>query len=300
MSSSLRPVSVVDSAGERTQVRNLIGMDESGNQLSGDGHYVVVSVRNHRKHDIELVRALIENDLRPFEHKSVSLVRYGHIDSTERANRVETFLSDLASLPVTWSAVVCSDLSDSGMRAAATSVSAKKSITNGLTEDGMTPADGATALLHDGAPDGYSDYLDSLRKQAGSEFGPSFQRNLCRVNLTFLRDADRTYPQSNAADYIAGYIRKKLDTGTVPSDLGFSQIVMFDNSWIRPAKQPVPLYRLGELEPIREAELKSRVLSWLTGRGIPPSPTPTGRDPYRTLVERIEDSVVRDYLLNEL
>lgn len=299
MPSSLRPISVTDGADHHVRARHLVGVDESGNQASNDGLCVTVAVRTRRETDAELVRRMIDNNLEPFRHKSSTLVRHGSVDPSERSRRVRSFLHDLATTSITWTAIVCTNGFNQSERAAAVSVAAKKAITGAMDRVGFTGENDPTVLLHDGKRDGYGSYDEYLRKQLAMDFDLSFQESICPVYPVFLKGADRTYPQSNAADYIAGHLRKRFTENTTIEDIEYGNVHELDPSWVRRAGTPAPLYKLESLQPVREAELRSRILCWLMGRGIPPEPEPTGYDPFREQVEQLSDSRVRSYLLGE-
>lgn len=300
MPSPLRPVSIHDNTGTQIRARHLIGVDESGNEASTDGICVSVAVRTQRSGDLDLVRSLIQSDLKPFKHKSSSLVRYEDVSLDERTNRVEDLIDSLEQTSVTWAAVACVEEVTIESQAAATSMAAKKAVTSAIGQNIFSGKSDPAALLHDGTQDQYSDYEKHLRKQISADFDNSFQYEICPVHLTFIQDADRTYPQSNAADYIAGYIRDKLDNGHTIGDLPFENIHRLDPSWIRTAGESVPFYQLAEFDPIQEDRLRSRILSWLIGKGIPQDPEPTTQDPYRDIVTQITDERVREYLLEEV
>lgn len=296
--SSLRPVSITN-ANHHVRATHIVGVDESGNEVSSDGFCVVAAVRTRRENDTELVRAMVENGLEPFKHKSSTLVRHGPLSQSERQRNVCAFLESLSATPVTWTAVVCMDGYDHSDRAAAVSISTKKAITTAMGRGIFDGKSDPAVLLHDGKRDGYGAYDENLRQQLAMDFDPSFQRSICPVHPVFLQDADRTYPQSNAADYIAGYLRTRLASDVTIDDIERENVYALDSSWVREAGTPTPLYQLEPLRPIRGDEFRSRVLCWLLGRGIPPEPEPTGYDPFRERVEQLSDSTVRSYLLDE-
>lgn len=298
MESPLRPVCITN-ADHHIRADHLIGVDESGNEVSADGLCVTVAVRTRRKNDVELVRAMIENGLKPFEHKSSTLVRHGPTDQTERQKRVGGFIKSLSTTPITWAAVVCLDGFDQQDRAAAVSVATKKAITGALDRGIFGGESDPAVLLHDGKRDQYSSYSEHLRKQLTMKFDTSFQRGICPVYLTFLQDADRTYPQSNAADYIAGYLRNALLNNTTVGAFEYESVHELDPSWLQKAGTPTPVYRFESLRPVQEKEIRSRILCWLLGRGLPPEPTPTGYDPFREQVEQLLNPTVCEYLLDE-
>lgn len=221
------------------------------------------------------------------------------MSQSERQQSVRAFIETLSTTPITWTAVVCLDGFDQRDRAAAVSTSTKKAITGAMDRGIFDGESDPAVLLHDGKRDGYGSYDEHLRKQLAMDFDPSFQRHICPVYPVFLQDADRTYPQSNAADYIAGYLRTRFVSNTDIGDIEHENVHTLDPSWVRGAGTPTPLYELESFRPIREEELRSRVLCWLLGRGIPPEPEPTGYDPFRERIEQLSDSTVRSYLLGE-
>lgn len=286
---------------ERQRAPNLIGLDESATTISNEEYTVVVAVRAARDDEPRMLRALIEHDLQPFRHKSASLVRYGHANREERGARVENFIRELNTLPASWAAVLYQGTNTTGELSAAAVMAAKKSITNPLSSGDLAHGCGGTALLHDGKEDEYSDYFSSLREHMPSTFDTGFQKSICPVFLTFLEDADRTYPPTNAADYIAGYIADQLEeSDPLENSLLGDRVNAFDQSWVDPAPQPEQPYKLDSIEPLEGEGLRSRVLAWILGKGIPRHPSTTTDDPYRRFVEQIDDPVITEYLLSEL
>lgn len=242
---------------------------------------------------------MVESNLEPFRHRSSTLVRHGPLDQSEREENVRAFIGKLEASPITWAAVICTAEFDQRDRAAAVSVATKKAITSAIDRDIFGGEHDPAVLLHDGKRDGYGAYNEHLQKQLASDFDPSFQRNICPVERVFLQDADRTYPQSNAADYIAGYLRYRLAGDTTIDGLERNNVYVLDPSWVRRAGTPTPLYELESFRPVRGKVLRSRILCWMKGRGISAEPEPTAYDPYRELVEQFSDSTVRSYLLDE-
>lgn len=291
MPPGLRSVTLKDSAGETVNADNVIGIDESGSRESGP--YVTVAARCNRESDIDLVELLIENDLQPFEHKSSSIVNYNSLSVEERNSRVSNLLSDLSETAVTWCAIVFASGPSEEEQATAAAMCIKKSITHGLQINAVPHGCGDTAAIHDGARDKYSDYPQKLRRQLSSCCDSSFQRSICPVHLTYLQEAEFIYPQTTVADYIAGYVREKYENEETPNH---DWVYDFDSSWIDPAPQPDPIYNLKNFQPVRQERLQSRVIAWLRGEGIPQSPQPRGRNPYRELVDEIENERVCEYL----
>jgi hypothetical protein len=218
----------------------------------------------------------------------------------ERSEKVAAFIEDIDKTPITWAAVVSSEKYSHERRAAATSMSVKKAITSTLDRAIFGGNTDSEVLLHDGNYDEYGQYEHNFRKQIAADFDTSFQANICSVHPVFLQHADRTYPQTNAADYVASYLRNQLISGNSIDDLKYDNINELDPSWVRQAGQPAPLYELETLRPIVESSVRSRVLCWLLGKGIPPSPDPTTHDLLEELVNQIKDDIVREYLLCEV
>lgn len=296
MSAPLRDIRLVRD-GEQQRAPNLIGLDESMVTVGETRYTIIVAVRTARENEISLLRALINNDLQPFKHKSSSLLRYGGVTPEERATRVQGLIEDLQSLQVSWSAILWEGPDEAPGLAACAVTAAKKAITSPLQSGDLAHGCGRTAFLHDGRADAYSNYFEQLKLQMPSAFDTSFQQSICSVLLTFMEGADQTYPATNTADYIAGHLARQLENGR--SDL-LDQVLDFDPSWVDPAPQPEVPYRLSSIRPIREENVHSRVLAWTLGKGIPRDPSPVNRDPYRDHVSRIGDDAVRSYLLEEL
>lgn len=296
MSAPLRKIKLVRN-GEKQRAPNLIGLDESMVTIEGADHTIVVAVRTARENDISLLRALIDNNLHPFKYKSSSLLRHGGVSSEERATRVQGLIEDLQSLQASWSAVIWKGPDKAPELAACVVTAAKKSITNPLQSGNLAHGCGKTAFLHDGREDSHSDYFKQLKLQMPSAFDTSFQQSICPVLMTFMEEADLTYPATITADYIAGHLAHQLKNGS--SDFP-SQVVDFDPSWVDPAPQAEVPYRLDSIRPVREEDVHSRVLAWILGKGIPRNPSPVNRDPYQDQVNQIDDDTVRSYLLEEL
>lgn len=298
MPTPVNPVRIEDETGDTVRAKHLVGVDESESGHESEP-LVVAAVRSRRDDDIQLVRALIENELQPFIQKSATIVRHGNVTEQDRLDRVESFISDIADTPITWAAIVCRE-SSKDHNAAAVCMAAKKALTGAQGQYLVSGDQNPAVFLHDGTHDSYSGYDKRLRKQATADFDPSFQRHVSPMHLTFLRGADRTYPQVNAADYIAGFLRAQLQAGCSVRDLGYDNLEELNQSWIRAASEQAPIYRLEKLRPVREEEIRTRVLSWILGKGRPPNPTPTTHDPTRERIEEIEDTTVRDYLLEQI
>ena len=207
MPTPLRTVSISDAENARLSVDTLIGVDESGNEsCAGDGLCVVVAVRAARAVELDLVRALVQSGLQPFKYKSATLGYDARLTGSERQDRVQQFLTTLESLPVAWSGIICRSEYRTAVRAAAAVMAVKKTITR---EQGHEHDSNRAAMLHDGkllTPN----YKTAVRQKVAKEFDTGFQHAFSPVCLAFVNRADLTYPQSIAADYIAGYLRSRL------------------------------------------------------------------------------------------
>lgn len=296
MPESLRTVSISDAEDARLSVDTLIGVDESGNESNaGDGLCVVVAVRAARAAEIALVRALVQSDLHPFEHKSATLGYDAQITDSERRDRVQQFLTALESLPVTWSAIICRSEYRTAVRAAAAVMAAKKTITR---EQPHEHSGDRAAMLHDGkllTPN----YKTAVRQKVAKEFDTGFQHAFYPVCLAFVNRADLTYPQSIAADYIAGYLRSRLLNGATSEQLAES-LLEFDDSWTHSLDTAAPLYYLDSFEPIRGEGARSRAAAWIQGKVIPLDVDPTDIDVYEQVIRQIDDDTVYTYLSDEL
>ncbi|MEZ3145151.1 hypothetical protein [Halobaculum sp. MBLA0143] len=295
MSDDTYPVSLENPrSDDSVRARSVVGVDESGNV--GDGVFVTVAVRAARSNGVELVRRLVENGLRPFRHKSSSLVRYSDVDKADRRRRVRALLADLSHSTATWAAVLSASPLDETAAAAMYAVAAKKAITNGL---GQTRLMTDTVVLRDGQLV-RGEHAQALPRQLRGHCDVSFERNICPVYLAPLEQAERTYPQVTAADYIAGSLREIAEQhGTIEAaveQFDYEQPVRFDSSWDEPARTPSSVYRLEPIAPIREKRLKSRAIAWLAGGAITPTRDPLDRNRYRGLTDTIDDPVVSNYV----
>jgi hypothetical protein len=294
MSDSARPISLEKRCSDDSvRAQSVVGVDESGN--AEDGVFVTVAVRAARSDGVELVQRLVENRLQPFRHKSSSLVRYTDADKADRRRRVRALLADLSHSTVTWAAVLSGSPLDEMAAAAAYAVAAKKAITNGL---GQTHLETDTVVLRDGQLV-RGEHAQAFPRQLRGHCDLSFERNICPVYLASLEQAERTYPQVTAADYIAGYLREiaaQHGVETAVEQFDYEQPVRFDRSWDNPARSPASVYQLKPIAPIREKRLTSRAIAWLTGGAITATRDPLDRNRYRRLIDTIDDPVVSDYV----
>jgi len=294
MAAPLRPVSLADAEDDRVTVDALIGVDESGNESSaGDGLCVVVAVRAARSTEVDLVRALVESGLQPFKYKSATLGYEAQVSASERQQRVQQFLSAIDALSIEWTGIVCRSEYRTAVRAAAVVMAAKKTITRRPSHDVER-----AALLHDGkllTPN----YKTAVRQKAAKEFDAGFEQAFAPVYTAFVNQADLTYPQSIAADFIAGYLRSRLLDGTTSGQLGDS-VAEFDGSWTHALETAVPIYYLDSSQPIRGEGARSRAAAWIRGETIPLDVDPSDVGVYDRIVRRIDDDVVYTYLSDEL
>jgi hypothetical protein len=296
MTTPLRSISITDAENACLSIDTLIGVDESGNEsTAGDGFCVVVAVRAARTAELDLVRALVQSGLQPFQYKSATLGYDARLTDAERRDRVQQLLTTLKSHPVTWSAIVCRSEYRTAVRAAAAVMAVKKTITSAAAHERDTDR---AALLHDGkllTPN----YKTAVRQKAAKEFDTGFQHAFFPVCLVFVNQADLTYPQSITADYIAGYLRSRLLNGT-PSDHFDDSVLEFDESWTHSLETGAPLYYLDAFSPIRGEGARSRAAAWIRGTAIPLDPDPTDIDIYEQIIGQIDDSIVYRYLSDEL
>lgn len=296
MPTPLRSVSITDAEDAQFTVDTLIGVDESGNEAdAGDGLCAVVAVRAARTAEVDLVRALIQAGLQPFKHKSASLGYEARLTDSERRDRVQQFLTSIESLPITWAAIVCRGEYQDAVRAAAAVMAAKKTVTS----DGSSGHTGnRAAILHDERVLN-PDYKTAVRQKAAKVFDTGFQRTFYPIHPTFVNDADLTYPESIAADFIGGYLRSRLLDGATTNQLEDS-VLEFDNSWTHSLDTAAPLYYLDSFQPIRGERARSRAAAWILGEAIPRDSDPTDIEVYEQIIQQIEDETVYTYLSDEL
>ena len=294
MAAPLRSVSLTDAEDARVTVDTLIGVDESGNESSaGDGLCVIAAVRAARDTEISLVRALVESGLQPFKYKSATLGYDAQVSASERRKRVQRFLSAIDALPIEWMGIVCRDEYRTSVRAAAVVMAAKKTITRGQPHN-----INQVALLHDGkllTPN----YKTAVRQKAAKEFDAGFEQAFAPVYTAFVNRADLTYPQSIAADFIAGYLRSRLLDGMTSDQFGDS-LAEFDESWTHALETAAPIYYLDSFQPIRGEGTRSRAAAWIQGETIPLAVDPSDVEVYDRIVRQIDDDVVYTYLSDKL
>ena len=153
-------------------------------------------------------------------------------------------------------------------------------------------------MLHDGkllTPN----YKTAVRQKVAKEFDTGFQHAFSPACLAFVNRADLTYPQSIAANYIAGYLRSRLLNGATSDQLAES-LLEFDDSWNHSLDTAAPLYYFDSFEPIRGEGARSRAAAWIRGKVIPLDVDPTDIDIYEQIIQQIDDDTVYTYLSDEL
>ncbi len=290
----LRPVQVASKSGEKKRLNHVIGVDESGNPDGTGGPFVICAVQCPRRHGEKLANYLIDAGLNPWRNKSHSLST-SDIAKATQDRRVESLISSIASTPVTWSSAVGWEAYSVPKRAAITCTVASKSLTTPHSEE-KSDFDGDAVLIHDGGPETYGENQQYLRKQASAEFNSSFQSAICAVYASSLPKADLTYPEVIAADYIAGYVRKKLTTGEASVKQLPKQVEWVSSGWTFEDVQPTPSYRLRTSGAKQAAVEQSRVIAWVEGRRPPKDGVSSGRKFENVIENRIHSETLTKYL----
>lgn len=290
----LRSVQVTDDSGERKRLDHVVGVDESGNPDGNGGPFVVSAVQCPRSYGEKLAEHLIDAGLNPWRNKSNSLSVSDEAKATQD-RRVERFLGSIDSAPVTWCAAVGWEAYSVRKRAAIACTVTSKALTTPYND--QTPDfEGDTVLIPDGSAKTYGEKQRYLRKKASAEFNPSFQSAICSVYVSALPKADLIYPEVTAADYIAGYVRKKLADGEVSVEQLPAQVLWVKSDWTYEDVQPVPLYWLRTSGVERTADEQSRVIAWIEGRR-PQRTEFSSRKPFESVVQnRLESETLKEYL----
>lgn len=290
--SGLRDIQLIeDGSGERTRAHHVVGVDESGNP-TGSQPFVLVAVQCPRSSGELLAERLVQSDLDPWKSKSQTLSV--SIDEAEQTQRIEAFLDVLDEIPITWSAVAGWDKYDTARRAAAACIVTTKALTASYSD--RTPSyEGSAVLLHDGGEDTYGTEQRLLRKHAASQFGGGFD-SVCPVYTSALPKADLTYPEVNAADYLAGYIRHEMAQGTAVEVLP-DPVTRIDDSWRVADVAPVAHYRLRITGGVQQSTARSRIIAWIEGRRVTTAGSITGQKPYDSIVNRLTSDTLKQYLL---
>lgn len=293
---SLRPVQVTeDTSGRRKRLAHVVGIDESGNPSGNGEPFVLSAVHCPRSYGEGLAEHLINSGLNPWRSKSQSL-SVGDEAKRTQDQRVESFVDAIALSPVTWSAAVGWERYGVPKRAAIACAVTSKALTTPHTD--QTPTfKGNVVLIHDGNDETYGEKQYHLRKQASAKFNSSFQSAFCSVHISSLPKADLTYPEVIAADYIAGYVRKKLAKDETTVERLPDQALWVSSDWRCEDVQPAPLYWLrttGAKQPRIE---QSRVIAWLEGRRPPRDSFSSSRGFQDVIENRVESETVREYLV---
>lgn len=292
----LRSIQVTSESGQRKRLDHVVGVDESGNPDGGNEPFVISAVHCPRSYGEELAEHLIDAGLNPWRSKSNSLSVSDEAKVTQD-ERVESFIDDIGSAPVTWCAAAGWKAYSIPKRAAVACTVTSKALTT-PHRDQTPDFEGDTALIHDGNAKTYGDNQHHLRKQASSRFNSSFQSAICSVHASSLPKADLTYPEVVAADYIAGYVRKKLATGEESVSGLPNQVLWVRSDWSAEDVQPAPLYWLRTSGSSQTTTEQSRIVAWVEGRR-PSKDGLTSGGRFKNIIDnRIESDTLTEYLLN--
>jgi len=287
----VRSVQVIDqSSGSTTRAEHVIGVDESG-QVIGPEPFALAVVRCPRENSERLAELLLEHELAPWQAKSQTLVE--NATPTERNQRVQGLMESLTEESIPWGVAVGRSQESIHHKAAAVCVLAKKTITS------VDEFSGDSILIPDGAPSMYGDSQAHLRTQASQVFDGSFQSTFGGVYVTGLPKADLTYPEVTAADYIAGYVRNRIDEGTEQVHTLPEEVVRFDTNWREPSVSPVPFYRIRGVGGDYGTLERTRVAAWIKGR----HPDNDGFDvtsQWENTIQMLESQQLQRYLLETI
>lgn len=289
----LRSIQVTSESGQRKRLDHVVGVDESGNPDGGSVPFVISAVQCPRSYGEELAEHLINAGLNPWRNKSSSLSVSDEAKTTQD-ERVESFIDKISSTPVTWCAAVGWDAYSVPERATIACTVTSKALNT--THSDQTPDfEGGTALIHDGNAKTYGDNQLHLRKQASAKFNSSFQSAFCSVHVSSLPKADLTYPEVVAADYIAGYVRKKLANGESVNELP-NQVLWVRSEWSPEDVQPAPLYWLRTSGSNQTTTEQSRIIAWIEGRR-PSNDGLTSGGQFENIIDnRLESDRLKEYL----
>lgn len=292
--SGLRSVQLVEGGtGDRIRADHVVGVDESGNP-SDSRPFVLAAVQCPRSSGEKLAELLIRCGLDPWKSKSQTLTV--DTDEGEQSQRIETFLELLGETPSTWSAVAGWHTYDIAQRAAAACIVTTKALV-GTGRNSDLSYEGPAVLLHDGSENTYGKRQRLLRQHATSQFGGGFDSRVCPVYTSALPKADLTYPEVNAADYLAGYIRYKMTRGATVERLP-EPVTRINESWRATDAVPVAHYRLRTTGGVQQSTTRSRVIAWIEGRRVADETDITGQKPYNRIVDRLSSEILKQYLLD--
>lgn len=286
----MREVQVIDQSSSRpTRADHVIGIDESGN-ANGEGPFALAAVRCERANGERLAELLVDNGLSPWIGKSQTLAQ--NCSPEERDRRVSGLIDDLDAEGIQWKLAVSYDHIDIVYKAAAACALAKKTITAEAPE-----FSGDSVLIPDGALDMYGTDQEYLRRQAAYIFDGQFQSTFGTVYVTGLEKADLTYPEVAAADFLAGYVRRRLVNGEMSTVGSHNNIVWYTTDWREPDSEPLPLYRIRGVGGDYGDKERTRIAAWVKGR-TPDDDTRDISSQWQNTVEMLESEKVQQYLLD--
>lgn len=286
----MRSVQVIEqSGGNVTRANNVIGIDESGN-VTGAGEFALVTVRCPRDTGEQLAELLVDNDLFPWRGKSQTLAQSTSL--SERRERVQGLIGALSQTDISWRGAVGYSAQSIHEKAAAICTLSKKTIT------GDDDFGGDSVLIPDGSAEMYGANQEHLRTQAAQIFDGPFQSHFGEVYATGLVKADLTYPEVTTADYIAGYLREKLQEGYTAESLP-SNVVRFQKGWREPNGGPLPYYTIKGVSGAYGNTAQTRAAAWIKGRH------PDGDDhdissQWPNTVRMLESDMLQQYLLDRV
>lgn len=294
---SLRQVQVTeDASGRRKRLAHVVGVDESGNPDGNGRPFVISAVHCPRSYGEKLAEHLIDSGLNPWRNKSRSLSVADEAKATQD-QRVRSLVRAIAPTPITWCAAVGWKAYGVPKRAAITCAVTSKALTTPYAN--QTPDfEGDVALIHDGNDETYGEKQRHLRKQGSAEFNSSFQSAFCSVHVSSLPKADLTYPEVIAADYIAGYVRKRLANGETTVEQLPDQVLWVSSEWACEDVQPAPLYWLRTSGARQTTAEQSRVIAWIEGRRPPKDGFSASRRFESVVENRLESETLKEYLSN--
>lgn len=292
----LRSIQVTSESGQRKRLDHVVGVDESGNPDGGGEPFVISAVQCPRSYGEELAECLIEAGLNPWRSKSNSLSVSDEAKVTQD-ERVESFIDTIRFTPITWCAAVGWEAYSVPKRATIACTVTSKALTTPHSDE-LPDFEGDTALIHDGNAKTYGDKQRHLRKQASAKFNSSFQSTICSVYVSSLPKADLTYPEVVAADYIAGFVRKKLARGEKSVSQLPSQVLWISSEWTSEDVHPAPLYWLRTSGSGQTTMERSRIIAWIEGRRPPKEGLRSGGQFENIVNNRLESATLKEYLLN--
>lgn len=290
----LRSIQVTSESGQRERLDHVVGVDESGNPDGGGEPFVISAVQCPRSYGEKLAEFLINAELNPWRSKSNSLSVSDEAKATQD-ERVEAFIDLIDSTPITWCAAAGWKAYGVPKRAKIACTVASKALTTPHRVQ-QPNFEGDAALIHDGNAKTYGNKQQHLRKQASAAFNSSFQSAICSVYVSSLPKADLTYPEVVAADYLAGYVRKKLANGEKSMKQLPDQVLWIRSDWSPEDIQPAPLYWLRTSGSSQATTEQSRVVAWIEGRRPSNDGLTSGGQFSNIVSNRLSSDTLREYL----